>query len=72
MASKIEGLTYIDSSKEDVQDIVWKLTDNQGADVVIESVGSSESIGQSLCLVKKGRSCCAYGKPRWGHTFEPQ
>lgn len=63
VASKIEGLTYIDSSKEGVQDIVWKLTDNQGADVVIESVGSSESIGQSLCLVKKGGHVVLMGNP---------
>ncbi len=58
------GATHlIDVTGEKAVDAVLDMTDGRGADVVIEAVGSVETLNQSLKLVKRFGRIAAFGLP---------
>lgn len=63
VAEQLQDFIYINSSRQQVHEEVWKLTGQRGADVVFECVGSSEALEQSVQLAKKGGRLVLMGNP---------
>lgn len=55
---------YCDSAKMDVKEWLMEKTDRHGADVVIDCVASSESLGTCLNCVKPGGQILLVGNPK--------
>jgi len=53
LAKKLGAFTTVDVQREDAESIVKKLTQNYGADVVLECSGSESGVGLGLKLVRK-------------------
>ena len=61
MAEKYGADAVIDTSIEDPPEAMRRLTDNHGADFVIEAIGSTELLAQSVRLVARGGTIGVYG-----------
>lgn len=61
IAKKLGADEIINSGKEDMIESVKDLTNNRGADVVIEAVGIPETWEKALKLVKKGGTVLEFG-----------
>lgn len=60
--SRAIGATHtLNSSKDDAAKFVMDLTDGQGADMVIEAVGTEETANLTIQLVKRGGYVTMYG-----------
>ncbi len=67
------GIDYfIDSSKENADVDFMKITNNLGADVVLECVGSNQAINKAISSAKKGGRIVLTGNPESNITFEKQ
>lgn len=65
-AKELGADEVIDGSKEDVVAMVRKYTDGAGADLVIETAGSEQSVGQAVQYTKKGACIVIVGYSRAG------
>jgi L-iditol 2-dehydrogenase len=54
LAAKCGATDTIDSSKEDAADAISRLTGGQGADLAVEAVGLTATVGLALSCVRKG------------------
>jgi D-arabinose 1-dehydrogenase-like Zn-dependent alcohol dehydrogenase len=61
-AKKIGADEVVDSSERDVGEAVHSLTDATGADVVIDNVGSAESLKQAIGSVRRGGRIVTIGE----------
>lgn len=60
--AKRHGATHtINSTREDVPKVVKEITDGLGADVVIEAVGTPETVEEALALAKRGGRIVVFG-----------
>ncbi len=62
-AKKYGAKEAINASKENMVEKIMELTDNKGVDVVIEASGASQSIQQSIDIVKPGGRIVLVGYP---------
>lgn len=53
LAKKLGASTAIDVQKEDTESIIKKLTQNYGADVILECSGSESGVALGLRLIRK-------------------
>lgn len=60
----------VNSEKENVLEDYLKLTDGNGADVVLECVGSQEAINNAILYAKKGGRVVLTGNPYGDITFK--
>lgn len=69
MAKKLGADYVVNVDNEDIRDVVKKITNGIGVDVVLENTGSVEPIDESLDIVRKGgRVLWAGGGIRGGIT----
>jgi S-(hydroxymethyl)glutathione dehydrogenase / alcohol dehydrogenase len=64
LANKFGATHTIDSSTQDVSDIVLQLTEGRGADFVFDTVGAPATVEQSFNLARKGGSVIVTGLER--------
>ena len=62
-AKKYGAKEVVNASKENMVEKIIELTDNKGVDVVIEASGASQSIQQSIDIVKPGGRIVLVGYP---------
>jgi len=60
----------VNPEKEDLRRIVMEETAGEGADIVIEAVGSSETIAESVYLVRPAGKICIVGIPTERVAFD--
>jgi 2-desacetyl-2-hydroxyethyl bacteriochlorophyllide A dehydrogenase len=63
LALRVGAHAVIDPVNEDVVQRVRELTDNNGADIVIECVGVEATVSQMVHLVRRGGRCVMAGFP---------
>lgn len=71
-AKKLGIDNIINSQKENSLSDFMNLTDKQGADVVLECVGSNQSIGNSVLYAKKGGKIVLTGNPEGDICLDKQ
>lgn len=54
----------VDSNKQDILDLVGKLTHEQGADLVVDASGAQEAIAKGIEMLRRGGRFCAIGVSR--------
>ena len=70
-AKELGADEVIDASREDVAAMVRKYTDGAGCDLVIETAGSEQSVGQAVQYCKKGAVIVIVGYSRSGTMTIP-
>ncbi|MEW6686889.1 MAG: L-threonine 3-dehydrogenase [Candidatus Edwardsbacteria bacterium] len=70
MAKKMGADKVMNVTKEDVEKIIFELTDGIGVDVVLEMAGAQKAIEQGLKVVRKGGRFCAFGLPPGNITID--
>ncbi|MBD3861610.1 zinc-binding dehydrogenase [Bacillus sp. 28A-2] len=70
LATTLGAKAVLDPLHEDLYERVMDLTNNKGADVVIECVGTSATVSQMLKMVKRGGRCVLGGAPMKAITMD--
>jgi L-iditol 2-dehydrogenase len=70
LAEKLGAHRVVNPKKENLQEVVMKETDGEGADIAIEAVGSPDTIAQTVGLVRSAGRICLVGIPSGSLSFD--